>query len=146
MAVTVPSGGDAASLRDSMRPRTLIPIVAVLLALGLGACGGGDETTSTGSTTTQPETTDPDTTGNLDTSDLPDAATLRKQFNEELLQILTTTQGLSQSQAECAIDELDARISDEEVRRAVAEAAQSGQSPQDLIDEAFDAGAQCSGG
>jgi hypothetical protein len=131
-----------------MQPRILIPIAATLLALGLTACGGEDETTSPTSTSTAVETgaTGADTTGDLDTSDLPDAATLREQFDKQLLQILTTTQGMSRSQAECAIKELDTRISDEEIQQAVAAAAQSGLSPQDLIDEAFDAGAECADG
>jgi parvulin-like peptidyl-prolyl isomerase len=126
-----------------MQPRILLPIAATLLALGLTACGGGDETTSSATTTTQAGTTGETTTGGLDTSDLPEAATLREQFDQQLLQILTTTQNMSRKQAECAVKELDTRISDEEIQQAIAEAAQSGQSPQDLIDEAFDAGAQC---
>jgi hypothetical protein len=125
-----------------MHLRSLAPLVACLAALALGACGGDDDTTSTSSTTTttSAETTE---TGDVDTGDLPEASTLRDQFNEQLLQLLTTTQGMSRSQAQCAIAELERRISDEEVRQAIAEAAQTGQSPQDLIDEAFDAGAQC---
>jgi hypothetical protein len=128
-----------------MQPRILLSIAAALLALGVTACGGDDETTSSTTTTTQAEATGETTTGNLDTSDLPEAATLREQFDQQLLQILTTTQNMSRGQAECAVKELDTRISDEEIQQAIAEAAQSGQSPQDLIDEAFDAGAECSG-
>jgi len=128
-----------------MQARALVSIlVGALLALALAACGGGDDTTSSSTTTTQTGATGTDTTGGVDTSDLPDASTLREEFDKQLLQILTTTQDLSQSQAECAIKELDSRISDEQIQEAIAQAAQSGQSPQDLIDEAFDAGAQCS--
>ena len=129
-----------------MHPRSLLLILAAVLALGLGACGGDDETTSSSTTTVPTGATGTDTTGDVDTSDLPDAATLREQFDQQLLQILQTTQGMSQSQAECAVDELHNRISDDQIREAIAEAAQTGQSPQDLIDEAFDAGAKCSGG
>jgi hypothetical protein len=128
-----------------MHLRSLAPIVACLAVLAVGACGGDGDTTGTSSTTTSTDATDADTTGTgeVDTSGLPDAATLRDQFDDQLLQLLTTTQGLSESQARCAIDELEKRFSDEEIRVAIAAAAETGQSPQDLIDEAFDAGAEC---
>ncbi len=38
---------------------------------------------------------------------------------------------MSQSQAVCAVKELETRITDEEIQQAIAEAAQTGQSPQD---------------
>ena len=126
-----------------MHLRSLAAIAACTAALGLAACGGDDETTDSTPTTTT-GATGADTTGNVDTSDLPAPEDLREQFDEQLLQILTTTQGMSESQAECAVRELDSRISDEQIQEAIAEAAQTGQSPQDLIDEAFDAGAECS--
>ena len=129
-----------------LHPRSLAPIAICAAILGLAAGGGDDETTDAGSTTVPSGATGTDTTGDIDTGDLPDAGTLREQFNEQLLQILTTTQGMSRQQAECAVEELETRISDDEIREAIAEAAQTGQSPQDLIDEAFDAGAECSGG
>jgi hypothetical protein len=125
-----------------MQPRILIPLAAVLLAFGLTGCGGDDETTDS-SSTTQADTTGAETRDELDTSDLPDASTLREQFDQQLLQILTTTQNMSQAQAECAVEKLETRISDEEIQQAIAAAAQTGQSPQDLIDEAYDAGAEC---
>ncbi len=59
----------------------------------LAACGGDDETTSTSSTTTPTGATGTDTTGDVDTSDLPEASTLREQFNQQLLQILTSARG-----------------------------------------------------
>jgi hypothetical protein len=127
-----------------MHLRILLSIAACLATLGLAACGGDDETTSSSSTTTTTETTGAETTGDADAGDSADASTLREQFDEQLLQILTTTQGMSRSEAQCAVEELDSRISDEEIQDAIAEAAQTGQSPQDLIDEAFDAGAECS--
>ena len=127
-----------------MHLRSLAPIAACVAALALPACGGDDETTDASSTAVSTGATGTDTTGDIDTGDLPDAGTLREQFNEQLLQILTTTQGMSRQQAECAVEELEGRISDEEIRQAIAEAAETGQSPQDLIDEAFDAGAECS--
>ena len=126
-----------------MHLRSLAPIAVCIAVLGFSACGGGDDTTGD-APTVAPEPTTTDTTADVDTSDLPAAEDLREQFDDQLLQILTTTQGMSRAQAECAVKELDSRISDEEVQRAIAEAAQTGQSPQNLIDEAFDAGAECS--
>jgi hypothetical protein len=126
------------------RLRVLALIAGCIAILGLAACGGDDSTSS--STTTPTGATgasSADTTTSIDTGDLPDASALRDQFNEQLLQVLTTTQNLSQSQAQCAIDELENSVSDEELQQAIVEAAQSGQPPQDLIDSAFDAGAQC---
>ncbi|MFI5122536.1 MAG: hypothetical protein ACHQJ5_06535 [Vicinamibacteria bacterium] len=128
------------------RLRVLALIAGCVAILGLAACGGGDETTSSSSTTTPTETTGADSTDSttsVDTGDLPDASVLRDQFNQQLLQVLTTTQNLTQAQAQCAIDELEQSVSDEELQQAIVEAAQTGQPPQDLIDSAFDAGAQC---
>ena len=133
--------------RTSSRLRIAALIAACVAVLGLAACGGDDETTS--STTSVPtgatgtDTTGTDTTGDVDAGDLPDASALREQFNQQLLQVLTTTQDLTESQAQCAIDELESSVSDEELQSAILEAAQSGQPPQDLIDSAFDAGAAC---
>ena len=100
--------------------------------------------TTSSSSTTAPTDTTGATSGNTDTGDLPgDASALRDQFNQQLLQVLTTQQNLTQSQAQCAIDELEQSVTDEELQQAIVEAAQSGQAPQDLINEAFDAGAAC---
>ncbi len=121
------------------RFRVLALLAGCVAILGLAACGGDDETTSTTSTTAPTGAT-----GSGDTSDLPgDASALRDQFNQQLLQVLTTQQNLTQSQAQCAIDELEQSVTDEELQQAIVEAAQSGQAPQDLINEAFDAGAAC---
>ena len=59
--------------------------------------------------------------------------------------MLTTQQNLTESQAQCAIDELEQTVSDEELQSAIVEAAESGQPPQDLIDAGFDAGKECAG-
>lgn len=121
--------------------RILVPIAACVAVLGLAACGDDDETTSSPATVPA-ETTGAETT---DTGDLPDASALREQFNQQLLQVLTTTQNLTQAQAQCAIEELESTVSDDELQRAIEEAAETGQPPQDLIDSAFDAGASCAG-
>ncbi|MDX6582287.1 MAG: hypothetical protein QOI10_1471 [Solirubrobacterales bacterium] len=123
--------------RFSTRLRLLALIAACVASLGLAACGGGDGTSaSTTSTTTPTGATGGSSTG-------VDASNLRDQFNKELLQLLTTTQDMSRSQAQCTIDALEATVSDKQLRRAIEEAARTGQTPQDLINQAFDAGAQC---
>ncbi len=126
------------------RLRVLALIAGCVAVLGLAACGGDDETTAS-STTTPTGATGAETTDTTDTTDLSggDASELRDQFNQQLLQVLTTTQDLTESQAQCAIDALEESVSDEELQEAIVEAAESGQPPQDLIDSAFDAGAQC---
>ena len=128
------------------RLRALALLAGCLAILGLAACGGGDDTTSSTTSTTATDATGESSTtsGNTDTGDLPgDASALRDEFNQQLLQVLTTQQNLTQSQAQCAIDELEQSVTDEELQHAIVEAAQSGQAPQDLINEAFDAGAAC---
>lgn len=124
-----------------MQPYALIAILACAAAVVLTGCGGGEASTTASSTST---TTRAETTRTTDEAD-PEAQALREQFNEQLLELLTTTQGMSRDQAECAIRALDARVSDEEIRRAIESSAETGESPQDLIDEAFDAGTQCAG-
>jgi hypothetical protein len=54
-----------------------------------------------------------------------------------------TTQNLSESQAQCAIDALEESVSDDELQAAIQEAAQTGEPPQDLIDAGFEAGQEC---
>jgi hypothetical protein len=125
------------------RLRILVPIAACVAVLGLVACGDDEETTTTPATVPA-ETTGAETSETGGT-DLPEASALREQFNQQLLQVLTTTQDLTQAQAECAIEELESTVSDEELEQAIQEAAETGQPPQDLIDSAFDAGASCAG-
>ena len=81
--------------------------------------------------------------GAADAADSIDAAALRDEFNKQLLQVLTTTQNLTDSQAQCAIDKLEETVTDEQLKDAIVQAAQSGQPPQDLIDAGFQAGKEC---
>lgn len=130
------------------RLRILALLAGCIAILGLAACGGDDETTSSSTTSSTPTSTtgaDSSTSSDTDTGDLPDAGALRDQFNQQLLQVLTTQQNLTQSQAQCAIDELEQSVSDEQLQQAILDAAQTGEAPQDLINEAFDAGAACAG-
>ena len=128
------------------RTTTLIRVLLLTIACGailaLAACGSDDSTTTAASTstTTTPATTD---TSAADAADSIDAGQLRDEFNRQLLQVLTTTQNLSNSQAQCAIDKLESTVTDEQLKDAIVQAAQSGQPPQDLIDAGFQAGKEC---
>lgn len=110
---------------------------ACVAALGFAACGGDDEESTTTPTTEETSTTD---TGELDSTD---AGALRDQFNVQLIEVLTTQQNLTDAQAQCAIEELESTVSDDELQAAILEAAESGEAPQDLIDAGFDAGQAC---
>ncbi len=132
--------------RFTARLRALLLAAGCVAVLGVAACGGDDTTTSTtSSTTTSTETSGGDSTSASGGTNLGDASALRDQFNQQLLQVLTTQQNLTDSQAQCAIDELENTVTDQELQQAITEAAQSGQPPQDLIDSAFQAGANCAG-
>jgi hypothetical protein len=131
--------------------RTTTWIRALLLAaccaalIGLAACGGDDsDSTSTeaATTTTTTSSEDSGTTTSIP-DDAIDASALREEFNKQLLTVLTTQQNLTDSQAQCAIDKLEDTVSDEDLKNAILEAAQTGQPPQDLIDAGFNAGKEC---
>jgi basic membrane lipoprotein Med (substrate-binding protein (PBP1-ABC) superfamily) len=130
----------------STRLRMLLLAAGCAAVLGLAACGGGDDSTSTTSTpvasgaTGASSTDSGSTTGDLSSGDI---GALRDAFNQQLMQVLTGQEGLSQSQAECAIKELETTVSDQQLADALQQAAQSGQPPQDLIDAGFQAGQHC---
>jgi hypothetical protein len=126
--------------RTSTRLRMLLLAAGCTAVLGLAACGGDDEEPTSTTSTVPTGATGEATTGDIDTGDAGD---LRDQFNTQLLQVLTTTQGLTEAQAQCAIDALEESVSDDELQSAIEEAAQTGEPPQDLIDAGFDAGQQC---
>jgi hypothetical protein len=127
------------------RFRVLALLAGCLAVLGLAACGGGADTTSTAtsSTVSTSTTTLSTDTGGTGAPGGVDSAALRDAFNQQLMQVLTTTQGLTQAQAQCAVDALEQTVSDQQLQQAIEDAAQSGQPPKDLINEAFDAGAKC---
>jgi hypothetical protein len=127
--------------------RALLLAACCAAVLGLAACGGDDgDSTSTeaASTTTTTSTEDSGTTTSIP-DDAIDASALRDEFNRQLLTVLTTQQNLTDSQAQCAIDKLEQTVSDEDLKNAILEAAQTGQPPQDLIDAGFNAGKECAG-
>ena len=91
-------------------------------------------------TTTTPATTD---AGATDAADSIDAAALRDEFNKQLLQVLTTTQNLTELAGAVRDRQLEETVTDEQLQDAIVQAAQSGQPPQDLIDAGFQAGKEC---
>jgi ABC-type oligopeptide transport system substrate-binding subunit len=132
--------------RTSTRLRMLLLAAGCAAVLGLAACGGDDDTSPTTSSTvptgaTGASSTDTGSTdGDISSGDISE---IRDAFNQQLLQVLTTTEGLTQSQAQCAIDALEESVSDDDLQAALEEAAQTGQPPQDLIDAGFQAGQDC---
>ena len=108
-----------------LRLRTLATAATCVAALGIAACGGDDDDTST--------------TGASGATGAADVSDVRSQFNDQLRQVLTETQGLTDAQADCAIEELDKAISDEELESA----NETGEPSQDFLDAAVDAGEKC---
>lgn len=133
----------------SARLRMLLLAAGCAAVLGLAACGGGSDSSSTTSTPVAADTTGTastdtgSTTGGTGDLSSGDIGALRDAFNQQLMQVLTGQEGLSQSQAECAIKELENSVSDQQLADALQQAAQSGQPPQDLIDAGFQAGQHC---
>ena len=103
--------------------------LAVTAVLALAACGGDDDETTTTSTTSVPTgvTGSSDTTGAIP-SELEDA--LRANLLDE--------QGLTEAQADCAIDYIVENAGDE-----LTEAGETGTVSQNLTDVSFDAGVEC---
>ena len=128
------------SSRKRTRFRAFAVIAACVAALGFAACGDDEEETSTTAPAAEETTETTGDTGELDTAD---AGALRDQFNQQLITVLTQQQNLTEAQAQCAIEELESTVSDDELQAAILEAAESGEAPQDLIDAGFDAGQAC---
>lgn len=128
-----------ASLSRALRQLAAISL-CVLAALAQFACGGGDHAASTGSSSTVTSTSS--TTTSTTVSGEP--SELRRQFDELILDALTSAQGLTEKQARCAVEILDDEVSDAEIEAAAAEIQETGEAPGDLVDIAFDAGARCS--
>jgi hypothetical protein len=106
--------------------------LCVLAALGLAACGGDDETTTT---------TTAGATGATGATGGEGAAVDLDRFRELITEQVVDAQGLSQKQAECAVDRIFDEVSEEDLQQA----AQTGQPPEELLDAAFDAGVACAG-
>jgi hypothetical protein len=130
--------------RTSTWIRALVLAAFCAALLGLAACGSddSDSTSTEAASTTTSSTEDGGTTTSIP-DDAVDASALRDEFNRQLLTVLTTQQNLTDSQAQCAIDKLEETVSDDQLKDAILEAAQTGQPPQDLIDAGFNAGKEC---
>jgi hypothetical protein len=105
----------------------------LIAALGLVACGGGDETrpTSAEATTTTGEPTEP-----------------RRQFEDQTRTVLSE-QGRGQGQlvdVECVIERLRGSLPDQVVEAAAEAAGQGQEIPQQAVDAAFEAGRACASG
>ena len=108
----------------------LLALVTALLSLGIAACGGEDETTTT--TTTTGATGATGGAGAAAGGSIDD-------FEAALRQSLTGAQGLSEVQADFAIDEIRERVGEE----AFQAAAETGDVPDELLEASFDAGVKC---
>ncbi len=69
----------------------------------------------------------------------------RRRFDRLLFELLTGDEGLSAAQARCAVEALSGTVDDAELRAAVATIGRTGEPPQELVDAAFGAGAECAG-
>ena len=121
--------------RSSIRIRAFVLTGVCAAALGFSACGDDEEEPTT-SATTEAETTETETT---EAGSSDDVEALREQFNAALLQTLTTTQDLSDSQAECAIAELQDVITDD----VLQELNETGTVSPEVQEAAIDAGIAC---
>ena len=121
--------------RPAVRIRALVLTGVCAATLGLAACGEEEESTAPtteaeAATSTEEEATDPE-------SDDPEV--LREQFNAALRETLTTTQSLSDAQAECAIEELQETITDD----VLQELSETGAVSAEVQEAAVDAGITC---
>ena len=113
--------------------------LAIACALALGACGGGDDPEEAGSTTST-------TTTESTTNAAPGgpASELRERFDALVVETLTGSENLSPSVARCAVAALAETVNDADLREAAAELAETGEVPEGLIDDAYEAGRDCS--
>ena len=121
--------------RPSVRIRALVLTGVCAATLGLAACGEEEESTAPtteaeAATSTEEEATELE-------SDDPEV--LREQFNAALRETLTTTQDLSDAQAECAIEELQETITDD----VLQELSETGAVSAEVQEAAVDAGITC---
>ncbi len=125
------------------RPRSRLGIRALILTgvcaatLGLAACGDDEEEATT--PTTEAEATTSTTEEEATALESDDPEVLREQFNAALRETLTTTQGLSESQADCAIAELEDTITDD----VLQELSETGTVSAEVQEAAVDAGIAC---
>ena len=118
------------------RTRALVALIAVATSLTLAACGDDESTTTT---TTTEETGASGATGATGDSGSTSSDDLDAVLEDALRENLTGPQGLTDEQADCAIEKIFDEVSPEEIQQA----AQSGDVPKDLFESAFDAGVEC---
>lgn len=109
------------------RRRVAALSLAAVAVLGFGACGGDDEETTT--TTSVPI----GATGAEDSE-----ASIPPELEDALRTNLLEVQGLTEAQADCAIDYITEHAGDE-----LTAAGETGEVSEDLTDVSFDAGVEC---
>jgi hypothetical protein len=115
----------------------LVVALAAIASLALGACGGSNDTTAT--TTPAVTSTTPTTSSTTTTStDASSSSDLRQTFDTALRKNLIETQGLTQQQADCVLNELHNTLPDSQLQATV-----SGQAPKAVTKAAFQAGIKC---
>lgn len=112
--------------RGSRRRRVAAVSLAVTAALAFGACGDDEEETTTTTTSVPSGTTD------------ESAATIPPELEDALRTNLLEVQGLTEAQADCAIDYITENAGDE-----LAAAGETGEVSDNLTDVSFDAGVEC---
>jgi hypothetical protein len=119
------------SVSSSTRLRALVLAVACVTSLGLVACGGGDDTSSTPATTPVGATG----TGGDTSSSGAVSGDIRDQFDQAVRQSLETAAANGAPiDVDCAVDKLQDALSDDEVQQIV-DAFQNGQSPPSSIQQ-----------
>ena len=114
-----------------------LALALVWACVGLAACGGGDPESA--ASPDGPTAEAPGTTGEPGPAD----PALRRRFDRLLFELLTRDEGLSAAQARCAVEALAGTVDDTDLRAAVATIGGTAEPPQELVDAAFDAGADC---
>ena len=113
--------------RGTGKRRVVALSLAVGAVLALGACGGDDEETTTTTTSVPSGTTDTSSSGEIP-----------PELEDALRTNLLDVQGLTEAQADCAIDYITENAGDE-----LAEAGETGEVSENLTDVSFDAGVEC---
>ena len=113
-----------------MRSRThLAALTATAICaatIGLLACGGDDDGSQGAA---------------YGPGDTEETSPARERFNAQVREILTEQQELTDSEADCAIEELEGTIAEDEI----PEAESAAELPPETLQAAFDAGVACAG-
>jgi hypothetical protein len=117
--------------RSFTRIRTLVFTGVCVTALGLSACGGGDDS----STSSTPAT------GATGASSSADVSQAREEFTAGLLDAMAQDEALTDAQKECVKNELQNAITDEMLQQAQA----AGQVTDEMRTASLSAGAACAG-